>query len=123
MVDSSRLSVSSGRITRRRPAPERGTNRELTGEHGRASKQQVGHVGAADEEHEADDAEKEPGCQAQVGSHQRLTQRLDGDPAAHVGGRKFLREPGRDGCHVRVGRVEGDAGFEPADRQQDARWA
>ena len=96
MSDSTRLSVSSWRTTRPRPAPSADADRQLARAHRGARQQQVGDVGAADEQHEADDAEEQHRRESQIAADERVVQRLERDAAARVGLRELARQPGGD---------------------------
>ncbi len=56
---------------------ERGPHRQLARAHGRAREQQVGDVGAADEEHESDDAEEQHRREPQIAADHRVVQPLE----------------------------------------------
>ncbi len=75
--DSTRLSVSSWRMMRRRPAPSAERTASSRVRTRGARQQQVGDVGAADQQHESDDAEKQHRRQPRSLPIDRVVQRLE----------------------------------------------
>ena len=92
MVDSTRLSVSSWRMMRRRPAPSAERTASSRVRTRGARQQQVGDVGAADQQHEADDAEEQHRREAQIAADHGIVHRLEPHAAALVGLRKLARQ-------------------------------
>ena len=90
--------------------------RQLTRAYRRACQEQVGHVGAADEQHEADDAEEQHRRQAELAADQRIVHRLEHDAASLVRLRELPRQPFSDGRHVRARGLERHAGLQASDR-------
>ena len=100
-----------------RPAgAQRRPDRQLTRAHRGARQQQVGDVGAADEQHEADDAEEQHRRQAELAADQGVVQRLERDAAPLVRLRELSRQPFGDGRHVGIRGLERHAGLQASDR-------
>ena len=115
MAERVRLSVTSCRITRWRLPPKRRSNRELAGSGRRARQQQAGDVGAADQQHEADDSEKQERRRPKLAAHQGIVHRLDGDPSSLVGVGKLTRQSFGDCRHLGAGGVDGDVRLQASD--------
>ena len=77
---------------------ERRPDRQLARAHRRAGEQQVGDVGAADEEHESDDAEEQHRREPQIAADDRIVHPLERHAAALVGLRELARETVGDGA-------------------------
>ena len=90
---------------------ERRAHRQLARADRRAREQQVGDVGAADQQHESDDAEEQHRREPQIAADQRVVHRFERHAAALVGLGKLARETVRDGAQVGFGRLDRDAGF------------
>ena len=106
---------------------ERGPKRQLAAARRRARQEQVGNVGAADEEHERDDAEEEHGGLTQVGANDGGVERLERHAAAIVGLRILSRQRAGHGAQVRVSRRQRHARLQASHRLEDVcaarpRW-
>ena len=113
-AESTRLSASSWRTSRARAGAERGSDRQLALTRRRAGQEQVGDVGAGDEEHERD----RPGEHEQRRAHvagQLFAKRHDPRRPAGVEVGKHPRQVGGDLRHVLLRARERDAGLQPAD--------
>jgi hypothetical protein len=73
--------------------PQRRPHGDLTRPDAAARQEQIGNVGAAQEQNEADDADEEERCQLQVGAHDAGPERLGGDAEVLVCRWIVLREP------------------------------
>ena len=93
---------------------QRGADGDLLATLGRAGQQEIGHVGAGDEQHEADRPGQRDECGPHL-AHGDLAQVVDHDAPAVVGPRVLLLEPRRDGVHLAAGLLDRHAGSEPAD--------
>ena len=101
---------------------ERRPDRQLTRPHRGPRQQQVGDVGAADQQHEADDAEEEERRPAQLGADHGVVQRLE----RRRRGRAFVfgnsrASPAGDAGHVGVRLLERHAGLQASDRRAGSR--
>ena len=100
---------------------ERGADRQLASADVAAREQQVRHVGAAQEQHESDDAEQQKRRVLQRRAHHAGAQRLDEDAPALVRLGIRLREPVGDDREIRLRGVEGDTGLEAANDLEKPR--
>ncbi len=78
---------------------------------GGASHQQVGDVGASNEQNESNSAEQEPQSGAHVAVQEVILQRLDGSAPTFVRFRINIRHVASDRAHIRIGLRQGDAGL------------
>ena len=106
------LSVSSWRTTRPRAGAECDADGDLLLAPGEAGQQQVRHVGAGDEEHEADRAQQNQQGGANV-SDDRAGERRDLDAVPGIRLRVGFGQARRDGGHFRLRLGPGHAGLEP----------
>jgi hypothetical protein len=93
---------------------ERGANREFAGTDHGAGEQQISHVGASDEQQEADGCKKNDKQRLHV-ADDVFFQRQNGDAFVLVGFRIFLREMLRDRIHIGLSLRERNTGLEASD--------
>ena len=108
-----RLSARSWPISRSPAGSERRPHGELALPRGAGGQQQVGQVGAGDEQHDAD-GRSEHQQAAPRASHHRLEQRRHPHRLAVVAGRELLLQPGGDGGEVGARLVERRRRRQPA---------
>ena len=113
--ESTRLSISIWAMTRPRPAPSAVLTASSRERDVGAREQQVRDVGAAHQQHEADDAEQEDRGELQVRSHQPVANRLDGEAESRARVRMLSCDARADGLHVGAGGVDRDARLQSAD--------
>ncbi len=98
---------------------QRRADRELARPRRRPRQQQIGDVGAADRQHEADHAEKQDRGNAEVAANQGAMHRLDRDASSLVGVRKLLRQSLSDARHLGARGLDRHAGFHAADTAEE----
>jgi hypothetical protein len=117
--DSTTLSATSCRSRRRRLGAERGAHRDLARARGRAHQQQVGDVGAGDQQHEPDRAHEDQQRRLHVAddlvAHRR---QLDRQPRA-VGLGVLRLQPPVHGRQHAARAVQRHPRLEPSDHRQE----
>ena len=100
------------------PGAERGAHRELACPRTGARHQQVGNVGAADEQHESNDAEKEHRRHLEIAADHRVVHRLQAHATALIGLRIFSGESGRNCRQIGLRGADASLGLHPPDHLQ-----
>ena len=103
------------------PGAERGAHRELARPRAGARQQQVRDVGAADQQHESDDAEKQHRRHLEIAADHRVVHRLEPHAAALVGLRELTGQPVGHRRQIGLRGADADAGLHPADHLQHVR--
>ena len=109
---SSSVSVSIWRTRLRRPARDGRPHGELLVAVHAARQQQVGNVGARDEQHQAHHAQQRQQERPDV-TDDLLVQRCDANAVIRAGLRVLGREPVLDGVHLRLRLAQCRAGTQP----------
>ena len=120
--DSSKLSASSWRTSRQRPAPSAERHRDLTGACCRTREQQVRDVDAGDQEHEADRAEENQQRPLHA-FHHRVQQRYGAHRVTVDLVRILARQVLLDAVEIRARLGDGDTVAQPADGGKIVRAA
>ena len=96
---------------------QRTAHRDLFLPRGAASEQQVGNIGACDQQHECDGAEQNPQRADDIAIEKIVLQRLDGGAPALIRFRVVRGDLSRHRVHVGVGLRDRDARLEPRHHQ------
>jgi hypothetical protein len=102
--------------------PERAAHGQLASAARRAREQEIGHVGACDQQHEPDCPEQNQQGRPHV-AHECLAQPERRCGRARIGVGIARCQQARDGCHLRGCLVDRDSGREPRDHVQVVRPA
>ena len=85
---------------------------------GAAREKKVGHVTAADQQHDADNTDEEQGRAVQIGADDRVVHGLERDATVAIGIGKLTCEAFGHGAEVRARCIDGDTGFQAANRHE-----
>ena len=100
------------------PRPQGRAQRHLAAPCRAASEEQVGDVGAGDEQHEPDRPQEQPHPGDRLAAQEVVLQRLDARAPPRVRAGVLLGDALGDRLHVRVGLLQGHVGLQAAHHQQ-----